>query len=269
MPAAEPTWDPARYLTYADERSRPFGELLARVPADADRVRTVVDLGCGPGHLTPLLTSRWHGATVHGLDSSPEMVAAARDRADGATYDVADLRDWLADDERADVLVTNATLQWVPDHLALLPRLVAQVAPGGWLAFQVPANATAPIGSSAEELRTEAPYSPHADDAPTVRAHEPVDYLVALAALGAEVDAWATTYEHVLPVTADDPDPVLTWVTATGARPTLDALPADLRPRFREELGRRLRAAYPHRDVGGRPAAVLPFRRVFVVAHVA
>ena len=93
MAHAPHRWDPARYLAYADERGRPFVELVARI--GAERPRTVVDLGCGPGTLTPLLAERWPDAVVTGLDASPEMVAAARERADGLTYDVADLRDWI------------------------------------------------------------------------------------------------------------------------------------------------------------------------------
>ena len=54
------TWDPDRYLTYADERGRPFVELLARVGAAAPA--RVVDLGCGPGNLTGLLAERWPDA---------------------------------------------------------------------------------------------------------------------------------------------------------------------------------------------------------------
>lgn len=260
-------WDPEHYLRFADHRARPFVDLVGRVGAEHPRV--VVDLGVGAGNLLPLLRARWTEARLLGVEPSPAMRDSARPHADATGADVVDgtAEAWEAD-EPVDVLVSNAVLQWVPGHLELLPRLAAQVAPGGWLAFQVPANAAAPIGSAAEELRTEPPFAPHADDAATVAAHEPVDYLVALAALGLEVDAWATTYEHVLPVTPDDPDPALTWVTATGARPTLDALPADLRPVFRERLGERLRAAYPPRDVGGRPAVVLPFRRVLVVARV-
>lgn len=260
MPATKPTWDPARYLAYADERSRPFGELLARVPADADRVRTVVDLGCGPGHLTPLLTSRWPGATVHGLDSSPEMVEAARRRGDGATYDVADLRDWLAGDERADVLVTNATLQWVPDHLALLPALVDHVTPGGWLAIGVPANFDEPSHVLREQLAAEEPYAEHTGGVASPAAPGARAYHESLTALGCAVDAWETTYLHVLA----GEDPVFTWISGTGARPTLQALPADLRPGFESELKARLRAAYPPGPAG----VVMPFRRVFVVAQV-
>ncbi|MSZ77590.1 MAG: methyltransferase domain-containing protein, partial [Actinobacteria bacterium] len=134
------SWDPERYLTYADERGRPFVELLARVGADDPR--RVVDLGCGPGNLTALLARRWPGASVTGLDSSPEMIEAARRDEPQVDFEVVDLRDWVGDAAVApvDVLVSNATLQWVPGHLDLLPALVARVRPGGWLAFQVPGN---------------------------------------------------------------------------------------------------------------------------------
>src|SRR4051812_19805055 len=98
------TWDPDRYLTYADERGRPFVDLLARIAATAPR--TVVDLGCGPGNLTALLAERWPAADVLGMDSSPEMIAKARELG-GLRFQVADLRSW-APPEPVDVLVSNA-----------------------------------------------------------------------------------------------------------------------------------------------------------------
>lgn len=257
-------WDPDRYLTYADERGRPFVELLARVDAHGPGV--VVDLGCGPGNLTGLLAERWPGAEVTGLDSSPEMVAAARAAGGSVRFEVADLRDWAAAPrtEAVDVLVSNATLQWVPGRLDLLPALVATVAPGGWFAFQVPGNFDEPSHTIRAELAAEPPYAAHTADVATPAAHDAATYLRALAALGCTVDAWETTYLHVL----RGEDPVLTWVSGTGARPTLQALEAvdpALRDRFEEEFRRRLRAAYPPEPYG----VVLPFRRVFVVARVA
>jgi trans-aconitate 2-methyltransferase len=253
------TWDPDRYLTYADERGRPFVELVARVGAEAPA--TVVDLGCGPGNLTALLRERWPEADIRGLDSSPEMIAKARGAEPRITFEVADLRTWAVEAERVDVLVSNATLQWLPEHLDLLPALVGRVTPGGWLAFQVPGNFGEPSHVIRTELAAEAPYADHAHDVHVPSSHDPAVYLEALAALGCGVDAWETTYLHML----SGPDPVFTWVSGTGARPTLQALPGDLRPAFEEEFKRRLRAAYPEHD--GR--VVLPFRRIFVVAQVA
>jgi trans-aconitate 2-methyltransferase len=232
-------------------------ELLARV--DATAPRTVVDLGCGPGNLTALLADRWPDASIAGLDSSPEMIEKARATDSRIAWDVADLRDW-APAAPVDVLVSNATLQWVPGHLDLLPRLVAAVAPGGWLAFQVPGNFGEPSHTIRAELAAEPPYAEHTAGVAVPASHDPAGYLDALVALGCRVDAWETTYLHVL----TGPDPVFTWVSGTGARPTLQALPDDLRVSFEEEFRRRLAAAYPERPYG----VVLPFRRIFVVARV-
>jgi trans-aconitate 2-methyltransferase len=256
------TWDPDRYLAYADERGRPFVDLLARVPAETPRV--VVDLGCGPGNLTALLADRWPGADVTGIDSSPEMIAAAR-RVEGITWEVADLRAWARPDARAlvspvDVLVSNATLQWLPDHLELLPRLLARVAPGGWLAFQVPGNFGEPSHTIRSDIADRAPYADHVRGVAVPASHEPDDYLRVLLDLGCEVDVWETTYFHVL--TGDDP--VFDWVSGTGARPTLQALPEGLRESFEDEFRALLREAYPA-DPSGR--VVMPFRRIFVVAR--
>jgi trans-aconitate 2-methyltransferase len=251
------TWDPDRYLTYADERGRPFVDLVARIGASDPR--TVVDLGCGPGTLTALLAERWPGADVVGLDSSPEMIAKARAAGSRIAYDVADLRAWTPS-APVDVLVSNATLQWVPGHLDLLPSLVRAVAPGGWFAFQVPGNFGEPSHTIRDELAAEAPYAQHTAGVAVPSSHDPAVYLDALAGLGCTVDAWETTYLHLL----TGQDPVFTWVSGTGARPTLQALPDDVRPGFEAEFKRRLAAAYPEHEYG----VVLPFRRVFVVAQV-
>ncbi|MEO7351873.1 MAG: methyltransferase domain-containing protein [Marmoricola sp.] len=249
-------WDPDRYLTFTGERGRPFLDLVTRI--GAEEPRTVVDLGCGAGNLTALLAQRWPGAKVLGVDSSEEMVRAAPADA-GVEFRVGDICDWSAGDV-VDVLVSNAALQWVPGHLDLLPTLAASVSPGGWLAFQVPGNFAEPSHTIRRELAAEPAYAEHTAGVATPDAHDAATYLRTLRDLGCEVDAWETTYLHVL----QGPDPVFAWVSGTGARPTMQALPDDLREGFEEEFKRRLRAAYPQHN----GAVVLPFRRVFVVARV-
>jgi trans-aconitate 2-methyltransferase len=253
------TWDPDRYLTYADERGRPFVELVARI--GATKPADVVDLGCGPGNLTTLLRERWPEADIHAVDSSPEMIAKARDADPTIAFEVADLRTWVTQAGPVDVLVSNATLQWVPGHLDLLPALVGRVRSGGWFAFQVPGNFDEPSHTIRRDLAAEAPYATHTEGVAVPSSHDASVYLEALTRRGCTVDAWETTYLHTL---SGDPDAVFTWVSGTGARPTLQALPEDLRPEFEEEFRKRLRTAYPVRD--GR--VVLPFRRIFVVASV-
>ncbi|MBJ7452102.1 MAG: methyltransferase domain-containing protein, partial [Blastococcus sp.] len=133
-------WDPAAYLRFGGERARPFLDLVARV--DVAAPRTVVDLGCGDGSMTALLADRWPAARVTGVDSSPEMLAAAPRRPQ-LGFRSGDVRDWQPQ-EPVDVLVCNAVLHWVPGHERLLARWAGQLAPGGVLAVQVPGNFRAP-----------------------------------------------------------------------------------------------------------------------------
>jgi trans-aconitate 2-methyltransferase len=251
------TWSPSTYLQFADERARPFVDLLARVGAEDPRV--VVDLGCGPGQLTATLARRWPRARVQGLDSSPEMVERAQEHAGGRLrFAVADLRSWRPV-EPVDVLVSNATLQWVPGHRDLLPRLVAAVRPGGWLAFQVPGNFDEPSHRLLHELAADSRFAAATRGVARPSSAEPTEYLADLSALGCAVDVWETTYLHVL----TGPDPVFRWISGTGARPVLQSLDETQRAEFETEYRARLAVAYAAAPFG----TVLPFRRIFAVAH--
>jgi trans-aconitate 2-methyltransferase len=254
------TWDPGQYLRYADARSRPFFDLLSQVRADAPR--RVVDAGCGPGNLTVTLAERWPAADVVGFDSSPSMIeqAAARGGA-RVRFAVADATTWIPD-APIDVLVSNALLQWIDGHDALAVRWLELLAPGGWLAFQVPGNFDSPshlaIAEQVAEPRWRDALPPGAMTRPG--SFSPEHYLQVLTDAGAVVDAWETTYLHVLP----GDDPVLEWVQGTALRPILGALGAGpARAEFLAELARRLRDAYQR----GPHGTVFPFRRIFVVAQ--
>jgi trans-aconitate 2-methyltransferase len=254
-------WDPAGYLRFADERARPFTDLLARVGAREPRV--VVDLGCGEGALTASLAARWPGARVTGVDSSPQMLAAAAAHAvPGRIGFVAgDVRDWVPD-EPVDVLVTNAVLHWVPGHADLLRRWAGELAPGGWLAVQVPGNATAPTHALLAALCRAPRWAGRvagAAPAPDAVLH-PSGYLDVLTGAGLAVDAWETTYLHVL----TGADPVLGWVHSTVLRPVLAVLEEDDAVELTDRYAAALRAAYPPRPDG---TTLLPFRRVFAVGQ--
>jgi trans-aconitate 2-methyltransferase len=258
-------WDPQQYLKFANDRGRPFADLLARVAVP--HARRVVDLGCGPGNATATLAGRWPDAHVYGIDADPAMVEAAQALAGPRlSFGRQDVRAWQPD-EPVDVIVSNAVLQWVPGHVDLLPRWVDALRPGGALAFQVPRMSGSPAGRVFTEVAT----APRWRDrlagisAPTVAAADngivrPTDeYVTLLGDLGCRVDAWETVYYHVLA----GEDPVLDWFSSTGLRPYLDALDPDRRAEFRSEVAAGLRRAYPRRPFG----TVLPFRRCFVVAY--
>jgi trans-aconitate 2-methyltransferase len=257
-------WDPGQYLSFADERSRPFFDLAGRISAAEPSY--VVDLGCGPGQLTADLARRWPQATVLGIDSSAEMIEAAtgagygRDGFGGRlSFELGDIRDFKPD-RRVDVIISNAALQWVPGHLELLPRWADYLAPGGWLAFQLPGNFDQPSHAALRDLAGSERWRDRLTGVELNRqAADPIGYVDVLARAGLAVDAWETTYLHLL----HGPDPVTEWYKGTGLRPVLAVLGPEEAREFEGQYGERVRAAYPAAPYG----TVLPFRRVFVVAH--
>ncbi|PIM66715.1 trans-aconitate methyltransferase [Streptomyces sp. JV178] len=267
MPPTAPTWDPQQYLRHAGHRARAFVDLLAHVPEPpgGDRPR-IADLGCGPGNVTRLLAARWPGARITGYDNSPEMLDKAHVDHEGPTsgggridFASADLRTW-APAESYDLIVSNATFQWVPGHLDRFPVWVDALVPGGTFAFQVPGSFDLPSHRLMRELARSERWRDRLGD--TLRhddaVHMPATYLAALADLGCEVDAWETTYVHLL----QGEDAVLDWVTGTGLRPILTELGDDAGP-FVAEYRTALREAYPATAHG----TAFPFRRIFVVAQ--
>ncbi len=269
-PAAPAAWDPDQYARFADDRSRPFHDLLARV--GPVRPRLVVDLGCGPGELTRSLAERWPESRVVGIDSSPEMLDRARQGDAQATrpleWSLARAEEWDPGSLGApvDLLVTNATLQWVPNHLPLLTGWLGTLAPGGTLALQVPANLDAPshalMRDAAQRHTRAGDLGPALDRSLAVAA--PETYAALLLAEGAAVDVWQTTYQHVLPVVPGRRHPVLEWVRGTGLRPVLGVLTdPDEREAFLSDYEQCLELAYPRLPFG----VLFPFTRTFAVAR--
>ncbi|MFH0519907.1 trans-aconitate 2-methyltransferase [Streptomyces sp. M41] len=263
--AAAPTWDPAQYLRHAGHRARPFTDLLARVPGLPGERPRIADLGCGPGNVTTLLAERWPGAHITGYDNSAEMLDRAHAEHAGPTagggclgFAHADVRTWTPE-EPYDLIISNATLQWVPGHTERFGEWVAGLRPGGTFAFQVPGNFDAPSHRLMRDL------APRYGLAETLRHTDavltPQDYLTRLTDLGCAADVWETTYVHLL----TGADPVLDWVKGTGLRPVLTALADDpeARDAFLDDYRAALREAYPP----GPHGTPFPFRRIFAVAR--
>jgi trans-aconitate 2-methyltransferase len=251
-------WNPDVYLAFADHRGRPFFDLLSRV--GADNPRRVVDLGCGPGNLTVTLALRWPNAVVEAWDSSQEMVDAALER--GVDAHVGDVRMWTPQPD-TDVVVTNATLQWVPEHAELLVRWAGQLAAGSWIAMQVPGNFDAPSHRAVRDLARRDKWSEPVQEFPVREGQvdSPSGYAELLGDAGCAVDAWETTYIHEL----SGEHPVLEWITGTALTPVRSRLTEPQWQQFRQELIPLLDAAYPVRPDG---KTFFPFRRIFVVAQV-
>ncbi|KJY17283.1 trans-aconitate methyltransferase [Streptomyces sp. WM6373] len=264
-----PTWDPQQYLRHAGHRTRPFLDLLTRIPELPTRPARIADLGCGPGNVTELLATRWPEAAITGFDLSPEMLKRATEQYAGPTagggsldFRHGDIAGWLPE-EPYDLIVSNAALQWVPGHPGSFGAWINGLRPGGTFAFQIPGNFTAPshalLAEQCDTPRWRSRLAGHG--ARYIHLLEPAEYLARFTALGCAADVWETTYHQLL----QGPDPVLDWVKGTALRPVLTALGDDREAvdAFLTEYRDRLRAAYP----SGPRGTVFPFRRIFAVAR--
>lgn len=253
------SWSPTQYLAFEDDRTRPVRDLLAAIPPTA--ARAVVDIGCGPGNSTELLAARYPGVTTTGLDSSPDMVAAARKRLPGLRFDVADIAAWDGPGP-FDVILGNAVLQWVPDHARILPHLVALLAPGGSLALQLPDNLDEPAYQAMRDVAAQQPWAGTLQAAAGFRAEQQTaeGYYRILRPHCRRVDIWTTTYLHVLP---GGPPAVVEWFKGSGLRPYLAPLAEAERTEFLRRYAALIATNYPAQPDG---SALLPFPRLFMVA---
>lgn len=248
-------WDPEQYLRYSDARALPFRHLTAAL--DHVEPATVVDLGCGPGGLTATLLERWPASTIVGVDASPEMVehASRREVPPRLRFELGDITTWRSSNA-VDLFLSNACFHWIDDHRALFDHLLPQLATGGTLAFQVPANHEAPSHTILQDLCSSPRWRDQLHGLPKTGVRDLNWYVVELGGRGFEVTAWETTYRHVL----EGHNPVLEWVKGTTLRPALERLDENQQLEFTTTYGRLLSEAYP--EEGG--VTCFLFKRSFV-----
>ncbi|HVY98566.1 MAG TPA: trans-aconitate 2-methyltransferase [Dongiaceae bacterium] len=251
-------WSPSQYVKFEDERTRPARDLLAQVPLET--VEGAIDLGCGPGNSTELLVQRYGVAAVSGLDSDANMLEAARKRLPKTRFFQADLAAWRPE-KPVDLLFSNAVFQWVPDHLAVLERLMDGLRPGGVLAVQLPDNFAEPSHTLMRESAGAGPWRTHFQGFDDRREPIPAPgvYYDRLAPKSARFDVWHTIYQHPLKGAAA----IVEWLRSTGLRPYLDRVGGADRDAFLADYTARIAAAYPEHADG---RVLLPFPRLFFVA---
>lgn len=250
------TWSAKQYSAFENERTRPVRDLVAAL--NVQPVRTAIDLGCGPGNSTEVLAQRFPHAKVTGMDSSEDMVIAARKRLPELSFELADIASWNPP-ESYDVILANASLQWLPDHAELYPRLVSKLAPGGSLAVQTPDNIDEPAHRLAREVAASGPWASKIGHTTHNERHTASYYYELLRPLCSRVEVWRTTYFHPLAGAAA----VVEWFKSTALKPYLDPLDGDEKAGFLERYQAEIGKAYPQLGDG---TVLLPFPRLLLVA---
>jgi trans-aconitate 2-methyltransferase len=249
-------WSPSLYARFEDERTRPARDLVAQVPLNT--ARRIVDMGCGPGNSTELLVARWPEAATVGLDTSPAMLDEARKRLPQASFALADANTWRPE-PGTDLVFANAIYQWLPNHLDVLPAVLAALGEGACLAVQMPDNLAEPTHRLMREVAADGPWAERLKDAARLPLPAPHVYYDTLKPFARRVELWHSIYNHVLA----DAAAIVEWVKSTGLRPFLEPLAPDERTAFLADYTARIARAYPA-TIDGK--VLLRFPRLFIVA---
>ena len=251
-------WSARQYLKFEDERTRPPRELLAQVPLQ--RPRLAVDLGCGPGNSTELIVERFPQSEVVGLDSSPDMLRKARERLPQCKFVEGDIETWTPD-PATDLIFGNAVMQWLPDHPAIMRRLLEAMPQGGVLAIQMPDNTREPALRFQKEVGEAGPWKDHPeikaaprDDLPSIE-----EYYNLLKPACSRLDMWHTVYNHVMA----SPAAITEWFKGSSLQPFLSPLNAADREKFLAAYTAKCVEAYKPRYDG---KVLLRFPRLFILA---
>lgn len=253
------TWNPELYLKFEEERTQPSCDLVSRIKVANPAY--IVDIGCGPGNSTRVLRERWKQARILGLDSSPEMIEKARHLHPDGEWILADAGTWQPD-RQFDIVFSNATLQWIPNHETLIARLFNWVKEGGALAVQIPANTDSPLHQAVLKVSQNARWKNRMLGCESVLTYRDARfYYSQLSALSHRFSIWRISYYHVL----DSHKDLIDWYAGTGMKVYLERLNGEQEEReFKAQTLEECRAAYPEENDG---KILYPFQRLFFVAY--
>ena len=258
-PGASSDWDPGLYMKFADERIRPSTDLVARI--DIENPKSIIDIGCGPGNSTQILHRRWPASSIAGIDNSPAMIEKARRDSPEQNWILGDASK-MDHVEKYDIVFSNATIQWIPDHERLIPKLMDLVAEKGALAVQIPLYQLMPISGLIETVASQGTWKA------TTRGcmglftfHERGFYYDLLVHRCRLLEIWETSYIHVMNTHGD----ILEMIKSTGMRPYLELIESDKDKKdFEIEVLKAIEQAYPAQRNG---RVLFPFKRLFFIAY--
>ena len=252
-------WEPEKYLRFKQERTRPVQDLISRI--DLQEPEHILDRGGGPGNSTAALKDRWPRSEIIGIDNSLAMVDRANSDHPDIRFMVEDASKDISHLGQFDLVFANASLQWIPEHEALLPRLLGMLRPGGVLAVQIPQFDEMPISKAITEAAMAGEWASYLTSFEPGFTFRPArSYYDILTGKAKDLQLWSTDYHHVMPSHLA----IMDMMESTGLRPYLDRLPSSQIPAFKKAVIERLMSCYPCQCDG---RVLFPFKRLFIIAR--
>lgn len=252
-------WSAAQYLKFEQQRTRPAIDLTARI--SLEHPQKIVEISCGTGAGYAVLQQRYPDAYILCVDSSAEMLREARKRCPDLTFRQCDAQKELSElGDGYDIVFSNVSLQWIPDHPAMIRSLLGMLQPHGVLAVQIPMN----YGESIHKIILRLVESPRWKD--NFLRPRPVYHLTGstyydlLSEEATDFHLWQTTYYHHMP----SHEAIVEWYCGAGLRPYLEAFHPEKREGFVQAVLHEVKGAYPTQKDG---TVIFRFPRLFFVAE--
>jgi trans-aconitate 2-methyltransferase len=252
-------WKPEFYLKFDKERILPTIDLVNRIEMKSPE--KIIDIGCGPGNSTRILLEKWPESKITGVDNSPAMIERAK-------KDIPQL-DWQLIDAgkdeingKYDIVFSNATIQWIPNHYELLLKLSKIITDNGLIAIQLPSFWDMPIGKTIAQVAENKRWAAATKKVTSqFTIHDYSFYYNQLSKLFRNIDIWETHYMHIM----DSHQAILEMIASTGLRPYLANLKSEQdREDFKNSVLENIRVNYPKQEDG---KVIFPFHRMFFIAQ--
>ncbi|MFZ2540008.1 MAG: methyltransferase domain-containing protein [Oscillospiraceae bacterium] len=251
-------WNSSQYLKFENERTQPAIDLVNRI--NSNNPKKIVDIGCGPGNSTQVLSLRFPNAHILGVDSSENMIETAKRNYSKLDFKICDAsKDLESLGNNFDIVFSNACIQWIPNHSQLLKSMIKRLKLGGVLAVQTPMNHKEPIHKIIGEISTSNKWKAEFQNSRNFFNLTENEYFDLLSSISTQFSIWETTYFHTMKSHND----IIEWYRGTGLRPYLDALSHEKKSIFEQEVFEQVVEAYPIQKNGN---IIFKFPRLFFTA---
>ena len=251
-------WNPELYLKFDKERTQPTIDLVSRI--NFEKPKRIIDIGCGPGNSTQILSKRWTNSSIIGVDNSHAMIEKARKDFPNQEWKIVDVSKDEIEGE-FDIVFSNAAIQWIPDHVNLFKKFHKILSDEGIFAAEIPLFFDMHIGKSIARISKDNRWSSKTEEVKKLfSVHDSKTYYDYLSELFTSIEMWETDYIH----TMDSHFSILEMIRSTGLRPYLNKLESDeLKKEFEEEVFNSIQNDYSLQKNG---TVIFPFKRLFFIA---
>jgi len=248
-------WNPEVYNQFKNIRFKPFFDLQALI--QPEQTMKAIDLGCGTGEQTALLSEKFPDAEFLGIDSSAEMLAQSKElETEKLHFKQSTTEAILATGDSWDLIFSNAALQWSDNHQELFPKILSRLNPNGQFAVQMPYQPENILNQLLTNLANEEPFRSQLGG-----WNRPSQVLT--------LDAYAQIlFDHgieelqisqrVYPIIADDHDTLFNFISGSALIPYLEKLDTEQQEAFTTAFKSRIAESFTQLP------AIYAFKRILL-----